>query len=43
MVLFTDVSGERVIRALQKRGFWIAKDSGKHTGMTDGLRKVTIP
>ncbi len=43
MVLFTDVSSERVIRALKKRGFWIAQDSGRHTGMTDGLRKVTIP
>lgn len=43
MVLFTDISSERVVRALMKRGFWIAKDGGRHTGMTDGLRKVTIP
>ena len=43
MPLFTDISSERVIRALQKAGFWIAKNSGKHTGMTDGLRKVSIP
>lgn len=43
MVSFTDVSSERLIRALTKRGFWIAKTSGKHIGMTDGFRKLTIP
>lgn len=43
MPLFTDVSSERLVRALQKAGFWISKDSGKHTGMSNGARKVTVP
>lgn len=43
MPLFTDISSERLIRALQKHGFWVSKDSGKHTGMSNGTRKVTIP
>ena len=30
------------VRALEKAGFWIARQ-GKHTVMTDGLRIVTIP
>ena len=43
MPLFTDVSSERVIRALQKAGFWIAREGGRHTGMSNGRRKVVIP
>jgi predicted RNA binding protein YcfA (HicA-like mRNA interferase family) len=30
------------VRALQKAGFWIARQ-GKHVVMTDGSRIVTIP
>lgn len=30
------------IRALEKAGFWIARE-GKHTVMTDGTRVVTVP
>lgn len=42
-MLFTDVSHERAVKAFQKAGFWISKPGGKHTGMTDGRRKITIP
>lgn len=30
------------VRALEKAGFWIARQ-GKHTVMTDGTRILTIP
>ena len=43
-MLFTDLSSDRVIRALRKVGFWILKTEGKrHIGMTNGRCKVTIP
>ena len=42
-MLFTDVSSKRTINALEKNGFWVSKTSGKHIGMTNGTRKVTIP
>lgn len=43
-MLFTDVSSRRAIAAFKKAGFWITKSRGKkHTGMTDGTRKITIP
>ena len=42
-MLFTDVSSQRAIKAFQKTGFWISKSGGKHIGMTDGTRKITIP
>jgi len=41
-MLFTDVSCERVIRALSKSGFRIITE-GKHVGMSDGIHHVTIP
>ncbi len=37
-----DVSYERVVRALKKKGFWIYKE-GKHTSMTDGKNIAVIP
>lgn len=40
---FTDVSADRAIRAFQKAGFWVAKAGGKHIGLTNGTRKITIP
>ncbi len=44
MSLFTDVSQERAIRAFQKAGFWLLKGHGtKHTAMTDGSHRITIP
>lgn len=42
-MLFTDVSSQRAINAFQKAGFWISKKGGKHTGMTNGTRKIIIP
>ncbi len=42
MTLFTDVSSERVVNALQKVGFKVIKQD-KHIGMSDGTYRVTIP
>ena len=43
-MLFTDVSSQRAEKAFQKAGFWVSKNFGaKHTGMTDGKRKIIIP
>ncbi|MDP1719282.1 MAG: type II toxin-antitoxin system HicA family toxin [bacterium] len=42
-MLFADVSHERAGNALKKAGFWISRVGGKHTGMTNGSRKITIP
>ncbi|MEK9180471.1 MAG: type II toxin-antitoxin system HicA family toxin [Patescibacteria group bacterium] len=43
-MLFTDISSDRLVRALKKVGFWISEGRGKkHIGMTDGRRRVTIP
>jgi len=43
-MLFTDVSSVRAVRAFQKAGFWISTTRGrKHTGMTNGTRKLTVP
>ncbi len=36
------ISNQAAIRALQKAGFWIARE-GKHTVMTDGRRILTLP
>lgn len=43
-MLFTDVSGKRAISAFKRAGFWILKTrSTKHVGMSNGMRKITIP
>ncbi|MDO8743097.1 MAG: type II toxin-antitoxin system HicA family toxin [Candidatus Azambacteria bacterium] len=42
-MLFADISSERVVRVFKKAGFWISKVGGKHIGMADGKRKITIP
>jgi predicted RNA binding protein YcfA (HicA-like mRNA interferase family) len=43
-MLFADVSSDRAIKAFEKAGFWISKSHGKkHTSMTNGKRKITIP
>ncbi len=42
-MLFTDVSGQRAVKALETAGFWVDKPGGKHIGLTDGRRKLTIP
>ncbi|MBU1599832.1 type II toxin-antitoxin system HicA family toxin [bacterium] len=41
-MLFTDLSSERIINALSKIGFKIVKE-GKHIGLSNGVRRVTIP
>ena len=41
-MLFTDLSSERVVRAFFRAGFKVIKE-GKHIGMSDGARHLTIP
>ena len=41
-MLFTDLSSERLVKALSKVGFKIVKQ-GKHIGMSDGTHRITIP
>ena len=41
-MIFTDVSAERAIKAFSKAGFKIVS-KGKHTGMSDGTHRITIP
>jgi len=41
-MLFTDVSSERAVKAFGKVGFKIIS-RGKHIGMSDGNRRLTIP
>ena len=41
-MLFTDLSSDRVVRALKKTGFSVISE-GKHIGMSNGTYHVTIP
>lgn len=41
-MLFPDLSSERIVNALSKAGFKIIRQ-GKHIGMSDGTRHLTIP
>lgn len=41
-MLFTDISSERAVRAFSKAGFKVVS-RGKHTGMSDGTHRITIP
>lgn len=41
-MLFTDLSSDRAVNVFKKAGFWILRE-GKHVGMTDGSRKITVP
>ena len=41
-MLFTDLSSERLVRALKKAGFNVVSE-GKHIGMSNGQNHVTIP
>ena len=41
-MLFTDLSSERVVRALKKAGFRVIS-KGTHIGMSDGTYRVTVP
>ena len=36
------IAHQRAVKALEKAGFWIARQ-GKHITMTDGARILTIP
>jgi predicted RNA binding protein YcfA (HicA-like mRNA interferase family) len=42
MPKFPGIHHRAAVRALEKIGFWIARE-GKHIVMTDGERIVTIP
>ncbi len=37
------VNHQEAIRALEKAGFRVARQGGKHVVMTDGVRFLTIP
>lgn len=41
-MLFTDLSSGRVVKAFSKVRFKVIKE-GKHIGMSDGIRHLTIP
>lgn len=41
-MLFSDLSSERIVRALKKVGFRVIHE-GKHIGMSDGERRLTVP
>lgn len=41
-MLFTDISSDRAVNAFSKVGFRVIKQ-GKHIGMSDGKRRITIP
>ncbi len=41
-MLFTDLSSDRAVRAFSKVGYKIIRQ-GKHIGMSDGKRRLTIP
>ena len=41
-MLFTDLSSDRLVRALKKAGFSVISEA-KHIGMSDGIYRVTIP
>ena len=36
------INHQRAVRALEKAGFWVARE-GKHITMTNGERIITIP
>ncbi len=43
-MLFTDISHARAVKVFEKASFWVVHGSGcKHTGMTNGTRKIIIP
>ena len=41
-MLFSDLSSERIVRALKKAGFRVIRE-GKHIGLSDGERYLTVP
>ena len=43
MKLTRDISGPEAVRALERLGFSIARQSGSHVQMVQGNRRVTVP
>ncbi|MGO9097397.1 MAG: type II toxin-antitoxin system HicA family toxin [Bryobacteraceae bacterium] len=43
MKLPRDVSGAQALRALERLGFSIARQSGSHVRLARGTRRVTVP
>lgn len=41
-MLFTDLSSDRVVRALKKHGYKVVHE-GKHIGLSNGERRVVVP
>ena len=41
-MLFSDLSSERIVRALKKAGFRVIRE-GKHIGLSNGARHLTVP
>lgn len=41
-MLFTDLSSDRIVKALTKAGFNVIRQ-GKHIGMSDGKKFIVIP
>ena len=43
MKLPRDVSGAEALKALERLGFSITRETGSHTRMAQGNRRVTVP
>jgi predicted RNA binding protein YcfA (HicA-like mRNA interferase family) len=43
MKLPRDVSGSEAVRALERLGFSISRQTGSHVRMAQGNRRVTVP
>ena len=43
MKLPRDLSGVKLIRALQRLGFEVLRQKGSHVRLVRGIRKITVP
>ena len=43
MKLPRDLSGSAVVKALERRGFTVARQTGSHVRLVQGDRRVTVP
>lgn len=43
MKLPRDLSGSAVVKALERRGFTVARQSGSHVRLVNGGKRVTVP
>ncbi len=43
MKLPRDLSGSEVVKALERRGFTVARQSGSHVRLTKADKRVTVP